>query len=464
MFPDGSKSARTWLRVLGSTITRVKDKLGPGAPQSVNPPTSTQVTISRVVSSSPTSGSVLTAQSLEPASDSVSPSLSAPPLLALYLNVGSFPVCTTQMQRWDRPRLSVSVQSHSRVPTASQRSLGQSFSNGVGRRPYCPASNHKPMPKTPCWRLLHPLNQSFLTVYGVPDPIGQHTLATEPHEEEPQPGLSITIIVIVAIVATVVTVFLVALLPVYFCGFRRSLAPATKMASPEGARRHFSKGLLLSASILALWVPQGSRAALRIQKIPEHPQKNQDLLLSVRGIPDTFQDFNWYLGEEAHGGTMLFTYIPELQRPQRDGGAMGQRDIVGFPNGSMLLHRAQPTDSGTYQVAVTINPAWTMRAKTKVRVEEKHKEPPITHLPMSAGIMVAIIIGSLAAGALFIGSIAHLLLTRSWRGQSHRMPAPGGQGSLSVLFPAVSPVASTGPSPRSVFCKYLFSELMNLLQ
>ncbi|XP_025770553.1 carcinoembryonic antigen-related cell adhesion molecule 19 [Puma concolor] len=197
------------------------------------------------------------------------------------------------------------------------------------------------------------------------------------------------------------------------------------MATPEGARRHFSKGLLLSASILALWVPQGSRAALRIQKIPEHPQKNQDLLLSVRGIPDTFQDFNWYLGEEAHGGTMLFTYIPELQRPQRDGSAMGQRDIVGFPNGSMLLHRAQPTDSGTYQVAVTINPAWTMRAKTKVQVE-------------------------VAAGALFIGSIAHLLLTRSWRGQSHRMPAPGGQGSLSVLFPAVSPVASTGPSPRSV--------------
>ncbi|XP_042775288.1 cell adhesion molecule CEACAM19 [Panthera onca] len=221
------------------------------------------------------------------------------------------------------------------------------------------------------------------------------------------------------------------------------------MASPEGARRHFSKGLLLSASILALWVPQGSRAALRIQKIPEHPQKNQDLLLSVQGIPDTFQDFNWYLGEEAHGGTMLFTYIPELQRPQRDGSAMGQRDIVGFPNGSMLLHRAQPTDSGTYQVAVTINPAWTVRAKTKVQVEEKHEELPITHLPMSAGIMVAIIIGSLAAGALFIGSIAHLLLTRSWRGQSHRMPAPGGQGSLSVLFPAVSPVASTGPSPRT---------------
>ena len=39
--------------------------------QSVGPPTSAQVMISRFVSSSPASGSVLTAQSLEPALDSV---------------------------------------------------------------------------------------------------------------------------------------------------------------------------------------------------------------------------------------------------------------------------------------------------------------------------------------------------------------------------------------------------------
>ena len=44
-----------------------------------------QVMISLFVSSSPTSGSVLTAQSLYPASDSVSPSLSAPLLLMLSL-------------------------------------------------------------------------------------------------------------------------------------------------------------------------------------------------------------------------------------------------------------------------------------------------------------------------------------------------------------------------------------------
>ena len=47
--------------------------------QSVERPTSAQVMISRSVSSSPASGSALTAQSLESALDSVSPSLSTPP-------------------------------------------------------------------------------------------------------------------------------------------------------------------------------------------------------------------------------------------------------------------------------------------------------------------------------------------------------------------------------------------------
>ena len=49
----------------------------PGGAPSVKRPTSAQVVISRSVSSSPASGSVLTARSLEAASDSVSPSLSA---------------------------------------------------------------------------------------------------------------------------------------------------------------------------------------------------------------------------------------------------------------------------------------------------------------------------------------------------------------------------------------------------
>ncbi|XP_045058916.1 cell adhesion molecule CEACAM19 isoform X2 [Desmodus rotundus] len=210
------------------------------------------------------------------------------------------------------------------------------------------------------------------------------------------------------------------------------------MEIPTGTQCHFSKDLLFSASVLALCILQGSWAALHIRKIPERPQKSQDLLLSVQGLPDTFQDITWYQGKETDGGTRLFSYIPDLQRPQRDGNAMKQRDIVGFPNGSMLLRHAQPSDSGTYHVEVTVNPAWTMRAKTDVQVAER--------LPVSTGNMAAIIIGSLTAGSLFIGIIAYLLVTRGWRGQNHRVSAPECQGSLSVLFPAVSPVPSTASS------------------
>ena len=65
----------------------IKKIRGAWVAQSVRHPTSAQVVISQFVSLSPASGSVLTTQSPEPAPDSVSPSLSAPPLLVLYLSL-----------------------------------------------------------------------------------------------------------------------------------------------------------------------------------------------------------------------------------------------------------------------------------------------------------------------------------------------------------------------------------------
>ena len=55
--------------------------------QLVKRPTLAQVTISRSMSSSPAAGSVLTPRSLEPVSDSVSPSLSDPLLFMLCLSL-----------------------------------------------------------------------------------------------------------------------------------------------------------------------------------------------------------------------------------------------------------------------------------------------------------------------------------------------------------------------------------------
>ena len=55
--------------------------------QSVKHPTPAWVMISQFMSSSPESGSMPTAQSLKPGSDSVTPPLSAPPLLMLCLSL-----------------------------------------------------------------------------------------------------------------------------------------------------------------------------------------------------------------------------------------------------------------------------------------------------------------------------------------------------------------------------------------
>ena len=66
---------------LGTRSTRG----GAWVAQLVKPPTSALVMISHLVGSSPTSGSVLIAQSPEPASDSVCVSLSGPPPLTLCL-------------------------------------------------------------------------------------------------------------------------------------------------------------------------------------------------------------------------------------------------------------------------------------------------------------------------------------------------------------------------------------------
>ena len=72
---------------MGRGIKSLKTPQGAWVAQSVERPTSAQVMISRFVGSSPASGSVRTAQSLEPASDSVSPSLSTPPWLTHSLSL-----------------------------------------------------------------------------------------------------------------------------------------------------------------------------------------------------------------------------------------------------------------------------------------------------------------------------------------------------------------------------------------
>ena len=75
-----------YLMDIVNVLLKLHKNRGAWVAQSVKRPTSAQVMISRFMGSSPASGSVLTAQSLDPASDSVPPSLSAPSSLRFYLS------------------------------------------------------------------------------------------------------------------------------------------------------------------------------------------------------------------------------------------------------------------------------------------------------------------------------------------------------------------------------------------
>ena len=94
--------------------------------QSVKRLTSAQVMISRCVSSSPVSGSVLTAQSLEPVSDSVSPSLSAPPPFMLSLPVSKINVKKFFSKRLNCSVLCRAVHSYSRTTFTGKQDGGSS--------------------------------------------------------------------------------------------------------------------------------------------------------------------------------------------------------------------------------------------------------------------------------------------------------------------------------------------------
>uniref|UniRef100_F6XL36 Immunoglobulin V-set domain-containing protein n=1 Tax=Monodelphis domestica TaxID=13616 RepID=F6XL36_MONDO len=203
------------------------------------------------------------------------------------------------------------------------------------------------------------------------------------------------------------------------------------------------KEFMFTASLLAWWTVQQAWAGLLIEKIPETPQEGQDVLLTVHGVPAAIKDFNWYQGEEVDGSTMIFSYFPGLPRPQRNGNALQGRNIIGFPNGSFLLRHVQLTDSGIYQVGITFNPSWIMRAKTELKVIEndraqaspvhKHQSGKHSSSAVNSGTLVAIVLGCVGLGALIVGGgLAYLMVSRGWRirspGNITVKPEPGRDG------------------------------------
>ena len=103
---------------VSSVVGNVSSVVGPWVAQLVKRLTLAQVMISQFTSSSPVSSSVLIAQSLESASDSVSPSLSAPLPLVLCL---SFSKINTHFKKFLRVYEQKSIQIRQRQTGGGQK-------------------------------------------------------------------------------------------------------------------------------------------------------------------------------------------------------------------------------------------------------------------------------------------------------------------------------------------------------
>uniref|UniRef100_A0A667I4A3 Ig-like domain-containing protein n=1 Tax=Lynx canadensis TaxID=61383 RepID=A0A667I4A3_LYNCA len=251
MFPDGSKSARTWLRVLAQPENAAETEEVPPGPLSLEP-----VPVARCVSRGGRPPARISWSYPDgKANDSLVPghlpgTFDVISLLTLTPSSqadGQNVTCKVEHESFKEavllsvtlavpypPEVSISGYDDNWYLGRSEATLNCDVRSKPEPTGYDWSTTRGPLPPSAeaqgSHLLIRTVDESINTTFicHVTNALGTGQaemtvlIRAEPHEEEPQPGLSITIIVIVAIVATVVTVFLVALLPVYFCGFRRS--------------------------------------------------------------------------------------------------------------------------------------------------------------------------------------------------------------------------------------------------
>ncbi|XP_046933840.1 poliovirus receptor isoform X1 [Lynx rufus] len=251
MFPDGSKSARTWLRVLAQPENAAETEEVPPGPLSLEP-----VPVARCVSRGGRPPARISWSYPDgKANDSLVPghlpgTFDVISLLTLTPSSqadGQNVTCKVEHESFKEavllsvtlavpypPEVSISGYDDNWYLGRSEATLNCDVRSKPEPTGYDWSTTRGPLPPSAeaqgSHLLIRTVDESINTTFicHVTNALGTGQaemtilIRAEPHEEEPQPGLSITIIVIVAIVAIVVTVFLVALSLVYFCGFRRS--------------------------------------------------------------------------------------------------------------------------------------------------------------------------------------------------------------------------------------------------
>ncbi|XP_061452658.1 carcinoembryonic antigen-related cell adhesion molecule 19 [Rhineura floridana] len=208
----------------------------------------------------------------------------------------------------------------------------------------------------------------------------------------------------------------------------------------------FSKGFLLAACLLGLWIPlvQGVTRNVSIVSIPESPAEGQNVTLSVANVQGDIRRVDWFRGTATDGSTRIFSYFPGQDRPQRNGVQHSGREF-GFPNGSLLIAGVQPSDVKLYNVLILLRPKETLKGTIELQLARVASPPPATSStqtppmkePTKPSLMLGWIVAGVVVGILLAAAVGAVMVYRFVLRK-----ADPGTGMIGKLDPGVKKLSS----------------------
>ncbi|KAM5236369.1 cell adhesion molecule CEACAM21-like [Ctenodactylus gundi] len=154
----------------------------------------------------------------------------------------------------------------------------------------------------------------------------------------------------------------------------RAAADTMEPLSTFPRRGHVSwQEIVLTVLLLTIWTPPIS-AKLSIE-LPLNAVKGSDVLLAVHDLPQDILGFQWFKGKQAIQKHRIGTYLTDRQEVIPGPEDSGQVTI--YPNGSLLLHKVKPGDTGDYTLQAINRKIQFHQASGQVHVYELLSQPSI---------------------------------------------------------------------------------------
>ncbi|XP_042524054.1 carcinoembryonic antigen-related cell adhesion molecule 1 isoform X1 [Dipodomys spectabilis] len=134
-------------------------------------------------------------------------------------------------------------------------------------------------------------------------------------------------------------------------------------------------GLLLSASILALWAPLVT-AQLTIEPVPPNAAEGQNVVLKAHNQPPNAELYRWYKGETTDESHRLGAFSANSKQ-STPGPAYSGRETIQ-EDGSLFFQNVTVNDTGVYTLDILDRDFASKRASGQFQVFAKLPKPFIT--------------------------------------------------------------------------------------